>query len=643
MLLGGNTMQNKMYGRYTRSFLIFIDLLVIVFSFFGAFLLRFDFTLPGDYSSFYLVWLPIFIVLKLSIFYFFGLYKVIWRFTSIWELLKIVKAVTFGSVTIILCLWFSSGFDGFPRSILLLDYMLTIFATSLSRISVRIYFTHFYNRPLLSEESSKKKLLLIGAGRTGAKIAREIIDTPASPYSIAGFIDDDPSKKNALLHGYQVLGTVADLVNIRVKFDEILITAPTASGEQIRRIIKLCKSTGKNYKIVPSLTELLDKEVSLSAIRDVSYVDLLGREEVKLDKNSIENLLKGKRVLITGAGGSIGSELVRQCLVYNPAELICIDNSEENLFNISSEMEQIKTRAVIKSILGDILEKKHMEKIINEMRPQIIFHAAAYKHVPIQELHPWAAVKTNVGGTMNLINLADKYRVEKFVLVSTDKAVNPVNVMGATKRLAEKLIQSINIDSKTEFSAVRFGNVIGSSGSAIPTFQKQINSGGPVTITHPEMTRYFMSIQEAAQLILQAGAYGKKGKIFLLEMGKPIKILQLARDLIRLSGLEPDTDISIVFTGLRPGEKLYEELQSLDEKVISSEHKKIMILDDSNHEMSWDALKNTIEDLLNIAENLDSDEIQSKLSQLLPDYKPSSFIPHYDDDRLEPFTIKGQA
>ena len=636
-------MQNKLYSRYRRSFLVSINLLVIVFSFFGAFLLRFDFTLPGDYSSFYLVWLPIFIVLKLSIFYFFGLYKVIWRFTSIWELLKIVKAVTFGSVTIILCLWFSSGFDGFPRSILLLDYMLTIFATSLSRISVRIYFTHFYNRPLLSEESSKKKLLLIGAGRTGAKIAREIIDTPASPYSIAGFIDDDPSKKNALLHGYQVLGTVADLVNIRVKFDEILITAPTASGDQIRRIVKFCKLSGKNYKIVPSLTELLDKEVSLSAIRDVSYVDLLGREEVKLDINSIESLLKGKRVLITGAGGSIGSELVRQCLVFNPAELICIDNSEENLFNISSEMEQIKTRAVIKSILGDILEKKHMEKIINEMRPQIIFHAAAYKHVPIQELHPWAAVKTNVGGTMNLINLADKYRVEKFVLVSTDKAVNPVNVMGATKRLAEKLIQSINIDSKTEFSAVRFGNVIGSSGSAIPTFQKQINSGGPVTITHPEMTRYFMSIQEAAQLILQAGAYGKKGKIFLLEMGKPIKILQLARDLIRLSGLEPDTDISIVFTGLRPGEKLYEELQSLDEKVISSEHKKIMILDDSNHEMSWDALKNTIEDLLNIAENLDSDEIQSKLSQLLPDYKPSSFIPHYDDDRLEPFTIKGQA
>ncbi|MCH7614026.1 MAG: polysaccharide biosynthesis protein, partial [Candidatus Marinimicrobia bacterium] len=394
---------------------------------------------------------------------------------------------------------------------------------------------------------------------------------------------------------------------------------------------------------VPSLAELIDKDITLAAIRDVSYVDLLGREEVKLDRNSIEHLLKGKRILISGAGGSIGSELVKQCLAFDPVEIICVDYSEENLFKISIETGKIKTRTVIKSILGNILEKNHMEKIISENRPQIIFHAAAYKHVPIQELHPWAAVKTNVGGTMNLIELADKYRVEKFVLVSTDKAVNPVNVMGATKRLAEKLIQSFNVESKTQFLAVRFGNVIGSSGSAIPIFQDQINSGGPVTITHPEMTRYFMSIQEAAQLILQAGAIGEKGKIFLLEMGKPIKIVQLARDLIRLSGLEPDRDIPIVYTGLRPGEKLYEELQSVGEKVILTEHKKIMILDDDNHQLSWPALKSAIKDLLNISENLDSDEIQSKLRQLIPTYKPRSFTPFTKDDRMEPFTIKGQA
>ena len=636
-------MQTKVYSHYRRSFLTFIDLLAIVISFFGAFLLRFDFSLPGEYNSFYLVWLPVFIVIKLASFYFFGLYKVIWRFTSVWELLNIIKSVSLSTVLIIISLWFSSGFDGFPRSILLLDFMLTLLTIAATRVSVRIYFSHFYNRPLASEMSSKKKLLLIGAGKTGEKIAREIINTPASPYAIAGFIDDDPNKENALLHGYKVLGTVADLGNIIIPFDEILITAPSSSGEQIRRIVQFCKSTGKNYKIVPSLAELIDKEISLSAIRDVSYVDLLGREEVKLDRNSIEHLLNGKRILISGAGGSIGSELVKQCLLFDPVEIICVDNCEENLFTITTETEKIKTRTVIKPILGNILEKNHMEKIITENRPQIIFHAAAYKHVPIQELHPWAAVKTNIGGTLNLIELADKYRVEKFVLVSTDKAVNPVNVMGATKRLAEKLIQSINVDSKTKFLAVRFGNVIGSSGSAIPTFQNQINTGGPVTITHPEMTRYFMSIQEAAQLILQAGALGEKGRIFLLEMGKPIKIVQLARDLIRLSGLEPDRDIPIVFTGLRPGEKLYEELQSLGEKVLVTEHKKIMILNDDNHLMGWDALKSAVHDLLLISEKLDSDEIQSKLSQLLPDYKPRSFTPYSDEDRLEPFKIKAQA
>ena len=395
---------------------------------------------------------------------------------------------------------------------------------------------------------------------------------------------------------------------------------------------------------MPSLSELIDNDISLSSIRDVSYVDLLGREEVKLDKNSIELLLKGKRVLITGAGGSIGSELVKQCVAFNPAEIICLDISEQNLFTITADMERVKSNAIIKPILGDILQVKNMEKIFNENRPQIIFHAAAYKHVPIQELHPWAAVATNVGGTVNLVEMADKYRVEKFVLVSTDKAVNPINVMGATKRLAEKLIQSINIDSDTQYLAVRFGNVIGSSGSAIPTFQKQINLGGPVTITHPEMTRYFMSIQEAAQLILQAGALvEEKGKIFLLDMGKPIKIDQMARDLIRLSGFEPDKDIPIAYTGLRPGEKLYEELQSKDEKVVVSEHKKIMILYEDNHQMNWAALKSAVKDLLNISENLDSREIQLKLKQLLPDYIPRSFMPLTEEDRMQPFTIKGQA
>ena len=513
----------------------------------------------------------------------------------------------------------------------------------MTRISARIYFSHFFNRTFAEQDASKKKLILIGAGKTGEKITREIISTPSSPYTIVGFMDDNPDKKNAMLHGYKVLGGVADLQNITIPFDELLITAASSTSQQMRTIVEHCKATGKRYRIVPSFTELLDKDNSLSTIRDVSYIDLLGREEVKLDRNSIVHLLRGKRVLITGAGGSIGSELVKQCLAFNPSEIICVDCCEENIFELTSDIAMMKSQVIIKPILGDILAKKHMDKIFNENRPQIIFHAAAYKHVPIQELHPWAAVNTNVGGSLNIIELAEKYRVEKFVLVSTDKAVNPINVMGATKRLAERLIQTINSNTKAEFLAVRFGNVIGSSGSAIPTFQKQVNSGGPVTVTHPEMSRYFMSVHEAAQLILQAGAIGEKGKIFLLEMGNPINIDQMARDLITLSGFEPDKDIPIVYTGLRPGEKLYEELQSKNEKAVMSEHKKILILDDDNHKMTWPALISSVKDLLKTSESLDSDQIQTKLKQLLPDYSPRFILPVSKEDRLEPFTVKGQA
>ncbi|MCS5623250.1 MAG: polysaccharide biosynthesis protein [Candidatus Marinimicrobia bacterium] len=637
-------MTSNIIDTHRRQFLIALDIVAITISFFGAFLLRFDFTIPAEYSSFYLVWLPVFIVVKMVIFSLFGLYKGMWRFTSLWDAINIVKAVSVaGFFIILLRLVFIPGFAGIPRSMFLLDYMLTLLTVSMSRISVRIYFSHFFNRTQSDQQSSKKKLILIGAGKTGEKITREIISTPSSPYTIVGFMDDNPNKKNAMLHGYKVLGGVVDLQNITLPFDELLITAPSSTGQQMRTIVEHCKASGKRYRIVPSLTELLDKDISLSTIRDVSYVDLLGREEVKLDRNSIEDLLKGKRVLITGAGGSIGSELVKQCLAFNPSEIICVDCCEENIFELTSDIAMMKSQVVIKPILGDILAKKHMEKIFNENRPQIIFHAAAYKHVPIQELHPWAAVQTNVGGSLNIIEFAEKYRVEKFVLVSTDKAVNPVNVMGATKRLAERLIQTINSDSKAEFLAVRFGNVIGSSGSAIPTFQKQVNSGGPVTVTHPEMSRYFMSVHEAAQLILQAGAIGEKGKIFLLEMGNPINIDQMARDLITLSGFEPDKDIPIVYTGLRPGEKLYEELQSKNEKAVMSEHKKILILDDDNHKMTWPALISSVKDLLKTSESLDSDQIQTKLKQLLPDYSPRSILPISKEDRLDPFTVKGQA
>lgn len=620
-----------------------VDAAAVTISLYCAFLLRFDFSIPAEFQGLLVAWLPIFILVQITVFYLTGLYDHIWRFTSLFDLFAIIRSVSITCAISFLGIFFYMGVAGYPRSVLLLYFILNTIVVCASRISVRIYFSHFHENSTLRNPNQKKKLILIGAGRTGEKIAREIISMPSAPYKIVGFIDDDPDKKGARLHGYRVLGTTADIPHLTIQFDELLITASSATGDQIRKIIDACKSTGKRFKTVPSLVELIDKDVSLAAIRDVSYLDLLGRDEVKLDMNSIQELLQGKRVLITGAGGSIGSELVQQCLAFGPSEIICMDYSEEKIFDIMAIADMTRSNTIIKPVLGNINQKNQLEKVFNENRPQIVFHAAAYKHVPIQEIHPWTAVRTNVGGTLGMLELADKYHAEKFVLVSTDKAVNPVNVMGATKRLAEILIQSMNGKSDTEFLAVRFGNVMGSSGSAIPIFEKQIKNGGPVTVTHPEMTRYFMSIQEASQLILQSGAIGKGGEIVLLEMGKPIKIDQLARDLIKLSGLEPEIDIPVVYSGLRPGEKLYEELQSLDEKLIPTSHKKIMILKDGNHRMLWEELRSKTFALIKASEELDSDKIQIKLKALLPRYAPRSFLSVSNDDRYESYTIKGQA
>ena len=636
-------MKHNLYSQNRRLLLSLLDGITIVASFIWAFYLMFDFSFPEQYFPLLKSWLPLILIVQLAVFNISGFYHVIWRFTSLWELLTIIKYVSISSALSLLGIGLLSGFSIHPGSVLLSFYFFNVLFICFTRISVRVYFSHFKNQPIFGKIQSKKRLVLIGAGKTGAKIAREILDTVDSPFEIIGFIDDDINKQGARLHGVRVLGNTADLENLIIPFDELLITAPAATGDEIRKIVSACKSTGKRFKTVPSLAELIDKDISLAAIRDVSYLDLLGREEVKLDMNSIESMLQGKRVLITGAGGSIGSELVQQCLTFRPAEIVCMDYSEEKIFEIMALSEMTQSSTIIKPVLGNINQLNQLEKVFNENRPQIVFHAAAYKHVPIQETHPWTAVRTNIGGTLGMIELADKYQVNKFVLVSTDKAVNPVNVMGATKRLAEILIQSMNVKSKTEFLAVRFGNVMGSSGSAIPIFEKQIKKGGPVTITHPEMTRYFMSIQEASQLILQSGAIGKGGEIILLEMGKPIKIDQLARDLIRLSGLEPEIDIPVVYSGLRPGEKLYEELQSLDEKSISTSHKKIMILKDGNQTMLWEDLKSKTLTLIKASEELDSDKIQIQLKALLPRYAPRSFLHTSNDDRYESYNIKGEA
>ena len=630
-----------MKQRRYRSLLV-IDVVVSALALLLSFLLRFDGQIPNIFIPVFLFWIPWFAFVQLIVFWVSGLYARIWRYTSLFDLYAIVSAATTSSILSFIFVFFISDNVSYPRSVLLLYFLLNNILTISTRLAVRVYYSHYHRDTIIKKLTKKKTLLLIGAGTTGEKIAREIRTTTSrSKYSIAGFVDDDQEKHGALLHGKKIFCKIKELPNINVKYDELLITISSASGDQMRRIIEICKQTGKRYKTVPGIDELINREVSLDIVRDVSYSDLLGRREVILDMNSIENMLHGKRILISGAGGSIGSELVEQCLAFDPSEIICLDVNEEKIYNLEQSFLQKDSNIIFKTVLGSINCKDECEKVFNENRPQIVFHAAAYKHVPIQEVHPWTAVETNIGGTINLVKLSDKYSVEKFVLVSTDKAVNPANVMGATKRAAEKIIQSFNSESKTTFMAVRFGNVLGSSGSAIPTFQKQINSGGPITITHPEMTRYFMSIQEASQLILQCGALGRDGEIFLLEMGRPIKIVQMAKDLIRLSGYEPEVDIPIVYSGLRPGEKLYEELQLYNEKLVRTKHKKIMILKENNPPTPWLIMDEKVKKILSVSKGSDIYKIQSLLKQFIPTYKPRVFNNAIENE--QPYSIKAEA
>ena len=605
---------------------ILLDALVSIIATLCAFYIRFEFTIPYEFLTVFYILVPLFASIQITTFHFSGMYNRIWRYTSLFDLYAIVLSVLVAFFISTFVLTIVIGGVLYPRSVLLLYFFFNILFTTSSRIFVRIYYSHYKDQLFVDKPRSKKILLLIGAGKTGEKITRDILTNSRHQYKIAGFIDDDSRKKGALIHGKKVFCGLNDLSNLNVKYDELLITAPSCTGDQMRRIVDICKATGKKYKTMPGLDELIDKEISMALVRDVSYSDLLGRQEAKLDMVSIEKLLKGKRVLITGAGGSIGSELVKQCLSFEPAEIICLDFNEEKIYDLDQYKDSISSNIIFKTVLASITNKIELEKIFSENYPQIVFHAAAYKHVPIQENHPWSAVNTNLAGTLHLAELSDKYSTDKFVLVSTDKAVNPVNVMGATKRAAERLIQSINFSSKTTYMAVRFGNVLGSSGSVIPNFQKQINKGGPLTITHPEMTRYFMSIKEASQLILQCGALGNDAEVFLLEMGKPIKILQMAKDLIRLSGLEPEVDIPIVYTGLRPGEKLYEELKLFNEKKVATTHKKILILKDDKPHIQWDLFKQSIITLLDASKSLDTNKIRLLLRQLIPTYRSDNFV-----------------
>jgi len=605
-----------------RNFYLILagDISLIIIAYISSYMVRFEGVIsPEDWINIKKT-LPLIVVIKIGVFFSFKLYEGMWRYASLFDLFNVVKASVVSSLIIISIILFAYRFEGFSRSVFFIDWILTLFLIGGIRAGIRIALSNNI-RSFLSfrNKNSNKSMIIIGAGAAGEKFLREINDNQGLDYNVIGFLDDDLNKQSKLIHGIPVLGKINEIAKFKSYFDEILIAIPSANSAEIRRIVSLCERIGKRIKIMPSLGEIIGGKISLKAIREITLEDLLGRDEIYLDQDKIDLYLKGKRVLVTGAGGSIGSELVRQISRFNPEQLGLIDFSEFNLFQIEMELKEKSWTVPFQVYLADIRDRKSVQRVFDSFKPDVVFHAAAYKHVPLQELTPWEAVLNNVLGTKNLIGAALCFNIKKFVLVSTDKAVRPTNVMGATKRVAEILMQGAN-GSGTRFIAVRFGNVIGSSGSAIPIFQQQIANGGPVTITHPEMQRYFMSIPEAAQLILQAGAMGNGGEIFILDMGKPVKILDMAKDIILLHGLEPEKDIQIKFIGLRPGEKLFEELITKGEGIVETSHEKIMVLRGTEGNAAH--LKAQIDELLKLSENCDSSQIKYKLKEILPEYNP---------------------
>ncbi len=613
--------------------MIFSDVLIFTLSIAIAYLFRFEFSLSPFYIQqikTVLLWI---IPLKIAVFLFSGVYRGMWRYTSIRDFWLLARACLLSTLLILAVILYISGFMGYSRAIFIVDGVLTFLLVGGKLMAIRSYFARYSNLKIREQIFSKvhhKNVMIIGAGDAGEKILREIFENNQLHYKVIGFIDDDPQKKGRSIHGVPVLGNLGKITTILDKENvhEILIAIPSANGDQIRNIVSACKDCNISYKMLPGMSELIDGSVSIKILRDISYEDLLGRQPVRLDNTGIHGYLQGKTVLITGCGGSIGSELCRQVIKYKPGCLILLDASEMNLFNIQMELENESYFHKCEAVLGQVQDKNLMEDIFRKYKPQVVFHAAAYKHVPMLEKNPWEAVFNNIIGSRIAMDMSIKYNAERFVLVSTDKAVRPTNVMGTSKRVTELIMQSLQ-GSSTQLMAVRFGNVIGSSGSVIPVFRRQIEKGGPVTVTHPDVNRYFMTIPEASQLILQTAAMGEGGEVFILKMGTPVKIADMARDLIRLSGKEPDVDIKIIYTGLRDGEKLYEELITEGEDILPTGHEKIMVLRSNHHgdEASYLSairmkLESDIEELLKYSLLHNTKAIKKKLQEIVPEYTP---------------------
>ncbi|MBN2595074.1 MAG: polysaccharide biosynthesis protein [Sedimentisphaerales bacterium] len=613
--------------RVRRPLIVLAHIIAFAVSLILSFLVVQNMQFRMEWLELYPALLMFFLVIKLPVFGLFKQYRGWWRYVGISDLLGIFGA-SLVSTFIIVVLWFiignfpavrtslPSGMERPAEGVCIADMFATVFMLGGLRIIIRLYFEEFRT----AEAGRLKRFLIVGAANAGEALLREILRMPVTQYDVVGLIDDDSAKQGTHIHGIPVLGTVEQLPKIceEHKIEEIAIAMPSASPQQLRRVIQVCEGAKIRFRTVPSITDIASGKLRVSHIRDVDINDLLGREAVKLDTDLIEAFARDKVILVTGAGGSIGSEMCRQLCNYNPKLLLLIEQAENPLFYIERELNNKFADVSIKAIVCNITDKTRVDEVFREYKPQVVIHAAAHKHVPFMELNAGEAIKNNIVGTQIVADVADNYGATNFVMISTDKAVNPTSIMGASKRIAEMYIQDLSRTSQTLFVTVRFGNVLGSDGSVVPIFKKQIAEGGPVTVTHPDMKRYFMTVQEASQLVLQAASMGKGGEIFVLDMGEPVKIVDLARELITLSGFRPGEDIEMLFTGPRSGEKLFEELSIEGEDMQRTRHPKISIW--KNIPMDRERLRAGIDGLVDIAKTQTYCEIVLKLKELVPEY-----------------------
>ena len=558
--------------------------------------------------------LPLVLLIQGSAFVYFGLYRGVWRFASLPDLSRIVRAVVVSTALLAVALFLLFRLEYVPRSVFIIDAVLLIVLLGGPRLFYRFLKDHS-----LGSKGLRDKVLVVGAGAAGEGLVRDLLRMRPLVYTPVAFVDDDPSKQGREIHGIRVVGSCNDLAEVVEQWDVdlIMLALPSANSSQMRRIVEISESSGVPFRTLPKLQSLVSGQVSFTELREVQIEDLLGRDPVRLDTKAIRERLTGRIVFVTGGGGSIGAELCRQIALMEPARLIVIDQSEFNLYRIEQELQQKWPGLTMNCELGDICDKTGLEQIFNNYRPDVIFHAAAYKHVPMLETKVREAVKNNIMGTWNVVQLADQYNCTEFVMVSTDKAVNPGNIMGATKRIAEIICQTMDRRSETRFITVRFGNVLGSAGSVVPLFREQIRRGGPVTVTDEGITRYFMTIPEACRLILQTSVMGKGGEIFVLDMGEPVRILYLAEQMIRLSGRKPGEDIEIRVTGLRPGEKLHEELFHNDEDLTDTGHSKVMLA--HSRETDWGTLQDCLASFREGISEGRSDKLEGYIRQLVPE------------------------